>query len=331
MIQCRAEGLNSTNSQMPHPESKGTVANDLLTAPIGKSLLRLALPTMVVLIAQTLAGTIETYYVGFLGTSALVGVTLVFPIVMLMTMMSAGGIGGGVASAVSRSIGAGRRDEATAVVAHAVVLAIVLGALFSVITILCGPALYRALGGTGESLQAATTYSAYVFAGAIPIWIVNLLCSALRGAGNVKVPALVTLMGAVVLVPLSPLLIFGIGAFKGLGMIGAGLSMTLYYCIASLVLIVYMVRYSDLRLQPTALRAGVFWKILSVGLISAMSAIQVNLMNVLLTGTVGMFGGSGHRRIRHGIALRLCFSSTAVRIGKRRVDVGWYRSWCRRC
>jgi Na+-driven multidrug efflux pump len=53
----------------------------------------------VVLVVQTLVGVAKTYWVSFLGTAALAGVTLVFPISMLMTMMSNGGIGGGVASA----------------------------------------------------------------------------------------------------------------------------------------------------------------------------------------------------------------------------------------
>ena len=62
------------------------------------TLLGLALPTMTVLVAQTAVNIAEAYYVGFLGTDALAGVALVFPMFMLMTMMSNGGFGSGVAS-----------------------------------------------------------------------------------------------------------------------------------------------------------------------------------------------------------------------------------------
>jgi Na+-driven multidrug efflux pump len=48
----------------------------------------------------------ETYFVGFLGTDALAGVAVVFPVIILMQMMSAGGMGGGIASAVARAHGA---------------------------------------------------------------------------------------------------------------------------------------------------------------------------------------------------------------------------------
>jgi len=68
-------------------------------------MLRLALPTIIVLVVQTLVGVAETYFVSFLGTAALAGVALVFPVLMLMQMMSYGAIGGGVSSAVARALG----------------------------------------------------------------------------------------------------------------------------------------------------------------------------------------------------------------------------------
>src|SRR6201996_4728179 len=142
----------------------------MLSGPILPTLLKLALPTMVVLIAQTAVNIAEGYYVGFLGTDALAGVALVFPIFMLMTMMSNGGLGSGVASSVARAGGAGRREDAEAALFHAILLAILAGALFTVGVTLGGPTLFRALGGRDQALVAATTYSNYLFAGAIPVW-----------------------------------------------------------------------------------------------------------------------------------------------------------------
>src|SRR6201996_4338232 len=183
----------------------------ILAGPVLPTLLRLALPTMVVLLAQTAVNIAEAYYVGFLGTDALAGVALVFTVFMLMTMMSNGGLGSGVASSVARAVGAGRHDDANALLFHAIVLAAVVGALFTLAAVFAAPLLYRALGGQGGALDAALRYSNYLFAGSIAVWIVNLQQAALRGAGNVKVPALVTLVGAMVMIPLSPLLIFGVG------------------------------------------------------------------------------------------------------------------------
>ena len=78
----------------------------LLEAPIAPTLLRLAAPNVLVMLAQAGVGLIETYFVGQLGTDALAGMALVFPVVMLMQMTSAGAMGGGIASAIARALGA---------------------------------------------------------------------------------------------------------------------------------------------------------------------------------------------------------------------------------
>jgi MATE family, multidrug efflux pump len=110
---------------------------------------------------------------------------------MLMTMMSNGGIGGGVASAIARAIGAGRMRDAEALMGHSVVIAVAFGAAFTAAILDAGEALFSALGGCGEVLANALRYSSLVFGAAVPIWIVNLLAAALRGAGNVRVRACV--------------------------------------------------------------------------------------------------------------------------------------------
>ncbi|WP_414644643.1 MATE family efflux transporter [Bradyrhizobium sp.] len=263
----------------------------LLTAPILPTLFRLALPTVTVLVAQTAVNIAEAYYVGFLGTDALAGVALVFPVFMLMTMMSNGGLGSGVASSVARAVGAGRHDDANALLFHAIVLAAVVGALFMLAAEFAGPLLYRALGGQGGALAAALRYSNYLFAGSIAVWIVNLQQAALRGAGNVKVPALVTLVGAIVMIPLSPLLIFGFGPLPRLGIAGAGVAFGLYYCGAALFLLRYMASgRAGLMLRPAALRYALFADILKVGLPTSLNAGLTNLTVILVTGAVGLSG-----------------------------------------
>src|SRR3954452_20130373 len=143
--------------------SMSKVFNGLLAGPIIPALLKLAAPTLVVLVVQTFVSVIETYFVGFLGKDALAGVALVFPVLMLMTMMSNGALGGGAASAVARALGSGRRRDADALVLHAVVLATLFGLAFLIGVLGGGRVLYRALGGSGEAIEAALQYSRYVF------------------------------------------------------------------------------------------------------------------------------------------------------------------------
>ncbi len=276
----------------------------ILTGAILPTLIRLALPTIAVLVAQTAVNIAEAYYVGFLGTDALAGVAMVFPVFMLMTMMSNGGIGSGVASAVARAVGAGRKDDADALVFHAIVIAIIFGAVFTLGTIRGGPVLYRALGGRSEALGAALQYSNYLFAGAIPVWIVNLQAAALRGSGNVKVPATVTLVGALVLIPTSPLLIFGLGPVPRLGIQGAGIAFALYYCGAMLVLLRYMASgRGGLTFKFVPLQGRLFLDILKVGIPTAVNTVLTNLTVILVTAAVGLFGTTA--LAAYGISSRL--------------------------
>lgn len=286
----------------------------MLHGPILATMMRLALPTIGVLIAQTLVNVAETFYVSRLGTEALVGVSLVFPIWMLMTMMAAGGIGGGVASAVARAAGAGRHEDASALVLHTLVIAVAFGLLFSVLAIGFGSHLYQALGGTGEALHSALLYSNFIFLSAVPIWVVNLLSAALRGIGNMRVPALVTFVGAAVLVPLSPLLIFGLGPIHGFGVAGAGIAVTLYYCVAAVVMLRYMASgRSGLRLSLDRLRWPLFRDILKIGLLAALNTIQLNLMVLLVTAAVGRFGV--HAIGGYGTASRLDYVLIPILFG----------------
>jgi putative MATE family efflux protein len=263
----------------------------MLEGPILPTMLRFAVPTVTVLVAQTLVGVAETFYVSFLGTEALAGVALVFPVLMLMQMMSNGGVGGGVASAIARAIGAGKRSDADALLFHAMIIAAVCGVVFMAGALIFGPPLYRALGGHGAALDAAVLYSALIFVGAIPIWLTNLAAAALRGVGNVKAPAWIILAGSALLIPLSPAFIFGFGPFPRLEVAGAGAAILVYYVGSTAVLFFYLrSNYAGLNLRWAKPEWRLFKDILRVGLLSAFGTIQSNLTVVLVTGAVGVFG-----------------------------------------
>ena len=163
----------------------------LLEAPVGPTILRLALPNVVVMVVQASIGLIETYFVAKLGLDALAGMALVFPLFMLLQMVSAGAMGGGILSAVARALGSGNRDRANELVWSAVAITVALGAADDRAALLFGPKLYALMGGRDGSLAAAVTYSALVFAGAIPLWLFNSFAAVIRGTGNMFFPAAV--------------------------------------------------------------------------------------------------------------------------------------------
>lgn len=270
-----------------------TRTRKLLEDPILPTLLRLAAPNVAVIAAQALVSTCEVYLLGWLGTEALAGVAMVYPLIMLMQTMSAGGMGGGVASAVARALGAGRRHDAQALVLHALLIACAMGVLFTTGALWGGPMLYRAMGGTGEALDAALTYSNIVFAGALSVWLFNTLTSVVRGTGNMLVPAAVVIGGGALTLLLSPALIFGWGPVPPLGITGAGVALLLYYSLGSAVLLAYVLSGRSLvRLTVSAvgIQWALFWDILRVGLPGSLNTVLTNLNVVVLTSLVGPFG-----------------------------------------
>jgi putative MATE family efflux protein len=265
----------------------------LLEAPIAPTLLRLAAPNVLVMLAQAGVGLIETYFVGQLGTDALAGMALVFPVVMLMQMTSAGAMGGGIASAIARAVGARRRDDADALALHALAIAAVFSLVFTVGVVGGGRWLYTRMGGTGGALDAALVYSNWVFAGTVLVWLFNTLSAVIRGTGNMAVPAYVTVLGAFVLVPLSPLLIFGWGPMPGLGIAGGAIALLAYYLIGSAALAAYLWSPRSL-LRPSLVhirfRWALFKDILRVGLVGTVSTVATNLAIGVTTALVGGFG-----------------------------------------
>jgi putative MATE family efflux protein len=277
----------------PHVDAR---TRALLEGSIPGTLVRLATPNVVVMLVQASVGFIETYFIGKLGTDALAGVTLVFPVLMLMQMMSAGAIGGGISSAVARALGAGRRADADALAYHALVMGLVFGLVFTLAILGGGPTLYAAMGGRGPSLAAALTYSNVVFSAAVMVWMFNSLANVIRGTGNMLVPAIVTSIGACVLIPLSPCLIFGWGPFPRLGIAGGAVAVVAYYVVGTMALLLYLrSRRSVVHLsgpRAPSLRWTLFRDILRVGIIAALVTITTNLTIAITTGLVGRLGAA---------------------------------------
>src|ERR1700686_1873044 len=128
----------------------GIPASTLVPSPILPTLLRLALPNTIAMFGSTLVAVAETSYIGRLGTEPLAGIALVFPFAMLTQMMSAGAMGGGVSSAISRALGAGNRDRAASLALHAVMIGACGGLFFTAMMLLFGRQFFTLLGGRGR-------------------------------------------------------------------------------------------------------------------------------------------------------------------------------------
>ncbi|MEO7390818.1 MAG: MATE family efflux transporter [Ramlibacter sp.] len=291
-------------------------APNLLQGRILPTLVRLAVPNVIAMAASTAVGIAETLYVGLLGKTALAAMALVFPFVMLMQMFSAGAMGGGVSSAVSRSLGSGNRERANQLATHAVFIGAGAGLFFTVLLLTAGPWLYRLLGGTGEVLQLAAVYSAWVFCATPAIWLLNTLISVVRGTGDMRVPSLAILAACALQIAFGASLCFGLAGMPRLGMTGIALGQVIaFYSLAALLWWYLVSGRAALRLSITGvpLRAEMFRDILRVGALACLSPLLTVGTILVVTSLVARHGNDA--LAGYGIGARLEFLLVPIAFG----------------
>lgn len=282
----------STDFQ-PSPTGQNKRLEAMLRGPIVITLLALSWPNILMMFAQSSTGLIETWFLSRLGTDALAGAALVVPVLMLMQNMSQGAMGGGISSAIARALGAGKVSEANQLVLQAVFLNALLGLIFSVVLFAVGPIVYVLMGGQAGALTAALEYSNVISIGLVLLWTMNALASAVRGTGNMVVPGAVICGGTLLLLPLSPALIFGFGPLPALGMAGAGWAMVIYYGAGVLVLAWYFLSgRSTLRLPSGKPSWALMRRILSVGALATLNPLLSNTLIATTTTLVGAYAGT---------------------------------------
>ena len=279
----------------------------LLEGPIVPTMLRIATPNLavnVILIAVT--ASVDAHFVGHLGLEALAGLALVFPFLMLMQQMANMAMGGAIAAAIARSLGAGRTHEARALACHALAIAAGAAAIFSAVFLLGGPALYRLLGERGPVLAAALEYSNVIFAGAIAYWLLGALTSIVRGTGHAAILAWVYIAAEALHIALVPLLVFGWGPVPALGITGAGLATVTSFLASATALAIYLssgrtavtLSFNGLRFERR-----LFADILRVGAPMSLAPVLNNAALAALTTYAGVLGATSLAAF--GAAVRL--------------------------
>jgi putative MATE family efflux protein len=297
----------------PPPKRVSPSKNALLDGPILPTLLRLAWPNVVALTAGTCVVVAETSYIGRLGTEALAAMALVFPFVILTMTMSGGAMGGGVASAIARAIGADDRDRAGALASHALLIGLGFGLLFTLGMLLFGPTLLELLGGRGEVLSQAIGYVAIFFGGGVVPWLMNTLAAILRGTGNMKLPSLIVLCSAALQIVLGGVLGLGLGPVPQFGMQGVAAGTLIAFSIGASVM-AWVLFSGRARVRPRLfglrMQRGIFVDILKVGVIACFSPLQSVLTILIFTHMLAEFGNEV--LAGYGIGARLEFMLTSI-------------------
>ena len=299
--------------ERPLPPPAPPERHALLDGPILPTLLHLAWPNALAFSAGTCVVIAETSYIGRLGVESLAAMALVFPFVMLTMTMSGGAMGGGVASAIARALGAGDHDRATTLATHAMLNAIAFGLVFMFGMLIFGPTLLEAMGGRGNVLAQAVGYVQIFFGGAVLPWLMNTMAGILRGTGNMKLPSTMMLNSAICQIILGGTLGLGLGPIPQFGMRGVAAGSLTAYMISISVMGWYMFS-GRARVMPKIrglrVQAPMFFDILKVGAISCLSPLQSVLTISIFTHMLAGFGTA--ILAGYGIGARLEFMLTSV-------------------
>lgn len=195
--------------------------HDLSQGSLFRHILRMAPPMVVALVALKTFQLTDTWFVSRLGTKPLAAMGFVFPLSLLF-LLSTIGLGIGMASCVSRALGAKDRQLARRYVTNGLSLTFALFVCFTFLAYLFLDPVLRALGAEGDTLRLAREYMVWWLLfnplGALPMVANN----AIRATGDSIHPALSMCGGAIFNLILDPILIFGWGPIPAFGMAGAG-------------------------------------------------------------------------------------------------------------
>lgn len=218
------------------PQTLKTIPQEILEGPILKTLIRLAIPTMVAFIFHTGFNFVDRFWVSRLGGIQLGALGMAFTVQMAMIAIGAG-LGVGTCSLIARLIGAKKLEQANRAADQALFLVIVLSLIFT----LGGPfftrPFFNRIGASEQMLPYTLGYINIILYGALFQFFSMIGNGILRGEGDTVTPMRVMIIGTVVNIILDPFLIFGIGPFPKMGVQGAALATITARAISCMVLI----------------------------------------------------------------------------------------------
>ncbi len=193
------------------------------TARMGPLIFSMALPAMVSMIINALYNIVDSIFVAQYSQSALAAVSLVFPLQTLVVAIGVG-TGVGVNSLISRRLGEKRQLHADSAAEHGIALSVIGGIVFLVLGFGLSGVFVSAFGATEEVSVQAVQYS-HIAVGLSIFVMISMMCEKVQqSTGNMIIPMLQGLTGAIVNIILDPLMIFGIGPFPEMGVTGAALA-----------------------------------------------------------------------------------------------------------
>lgn len=269
------------------------VHSPLGTLPVGKLMLKMALPTVVAQIVNLLYNIVDRIYIGHIegvGADALTGVGLCLPMIMMMNAFAMLGAAGGAPRAAI-ALGQGNKEEAERIMGNCTTLLLLFSALITTAYLLFAEPLLRLFGASDATLPYALEYMNIYSCGAVFVLLVLGLNMYLTTQGFSNFAMLTTVIGAVINIILDPILIFGLG----MGVRGAAIATVLSQMVGAGWVLWFLIKGKKtilrLRLSCMRLIGRVFGPCLALGISGFVMMGTEAALSICFNSSLQRFGG----------------------------------------
>ena len=204
-------------------KDKKPMHNKMGEMPVGRLIINMSWPAILSMLIQALYNVVDSFFVSRLGEGALAALTYVNPVQFLIIAFGVG-TGVGINSLISRRLGAGRYEEANLAASHGYRLAFFNWGAFAIFGLFFAKPLMRMMTDTPYIVENGAIYMQITSIGCIFIMVQITTEKILQATGNMMLPMLCSIVGAVTNVILDPILIFGLGPFPVMGVAGAAIA-----------------------------------------------------------------------------------------------------------
>ena len=250
--------------------------NKMAVAPVGKLIWQMSIPPLISMFLQYSYNLIDSAFVAQLSENALTAVSLSFPITTLMNAASIW-IGVGVNVLIAGYLGKKEQDNADTVVTHGLLLAFGIGALLNLFALLIMRPYFWAFTSNEEIYQLSIAYMSVCSFMQIPNMVHIAIQKMIQATGNMVAPMWFQIAGVVVNFVLNPILIFGIGIFPAMGILGSAVATVAGYLLSMILALALLLG----KKQKVKVKIEGFHFLPSF-IMNALSSFMVTFVNLFL-------------------------------------------------
>jgi len=254
-------------------------------------IVRLALPVMAAEIVHVLYNIVDRIFIGHLpdvGTAALTGVGIAFPLITLVGAFANFATTGG-ATICSIYRGEGDNAKAQRVIETSLTFSIIVGGILTIIFVLFSPQLLSFMGGDEETLPYALSYFKIYSLGCIPVLISLGMNSFITAQGFATTGMLTVIIGAVLNIILDPLLMFTFD----MGIAGAAIATVISQFVSAIwILLFFLSKKPIVPVRRLLIDGPILKKILKLGITGFIFKSTTSLTQAAVNMTLKEFGGA---------------------------------------